>query len=270
MRPERNASMPQLTQQDKISMLKRLVKNIEQWEFRSRFGSPDISVGSPIFQEWRKNALKAIELIFGEYSHYVGEFNDIEYSDLYTALLHNEAAKKEKFWRGIGSVKKRLQAAIREIDQAKHSSDSQRAATDKARQPPAIFIGHGRSPMWLAVKSFLENDCGLSVVSFESKSRTSESIVSILEGMLDQVGFAVIVLTAEDATADGHVRARQNVIHETGLAQGKLGFTRVVILKQDTVEDLTNLAGLQYISFRDRIEQSFYDLGRVLKREGML
>ena len=43
----------------------------------------------------------------------------------------------------------------------------------------------------------------------------------------------------------------------------------MVILKQEGVEELSNLAGLQYISFKDRIENAFYDFGRVLKREGL-
>jgi predicted nucleotide-binding protein len=134
---------------------------------------------------------------------------------------------------------------------------------------PFVFIGHGGSPLWLAVKSYLE-ESGLKTIHFESESRASESVVSILDKMLGKASFAVIVLTAEDKTVDGQLRARQNVVHETGLAQGKLGFSKVVILRQDGVEEITNLSGLQYISFASRIEQGFYDLDRALKREGLL
>jgi hypothetical protein len=66
-------------------------------------------------------------------------------------------------------------------------------------------------------------------------------------------------------------RARQNVIHEAGLFQGRLGFRRAVLLKQDGLEDFTNVHGLQYIGFSgDRIDQTFFELGRVLKRERLL
>ena len=64
-----------------------------------------------------------------------------------------------------------LQEMIKEIDQDTHSST--RAATSgesSQASAPAVFIGQGRSPLWLAVKSFLENDCGLHVVSFESEA----------------------------------------------------------------------------------------------------
>ena len=253
-------------------MLRRLIKTIEKWEFgktlgmRFMFGKSDLSASSPAFEEWRKKALGAIALIFGEHSHYVADFNDIEYSDLYTALLQSEKAAEARFWDGVSLAKNMLLAMIVEIEGAKDGSPVNPRGTSAG----PVFIGHGRNPLWLAVRSYLEKDCGLQVICFESESRTSKSVVSVLEQILLQVGFAVIILTAEDATADGQLRARQNVIHETGLAQGRLGFNKVVILKQDGVEELTNLGGLQYLSFKDRIEQSFYDLGKVLKREGLL
>jgi predicted nucleotide-binding protein len=89
--------------------------------------------------------------------------------------------------------------------------------------------------------------------------------------MLSQATFAVLILTAEDETALGEKRARQNVIHEAGLFQGKLGFRRAILLRQEGTEEFSNVAGLQYISFNgDRIEQAFYEFQRVLKREGII
>jgi predicted nucleotide-binding protein len=134
-----------------------------------------------------------------------------------------------------------------------------------------VFIGHGRSRLWARVKVYLEDELGLATVSYESESRVGESIVPILEKMLDQATFAVLILTAEDETAEGSKRARQNVIHEAGLFQGRLGFKKAVLLGQEGLERFTNVDGLQYIGFHgEQIEQSFYELQKVLKREGML
>jgi len=134
-----------------------------------------------------------------------------------------------------------------------------------------IFIGHGRSKLWARLKIYLEDELRLPTITYESESRVGESIVPTLEKMLDQATFAVLVLTAEDETAEGSRRARQNVIHEAGLFQGRLGFKRAVMLKQEGLENFTNVEGLQYIGFSgDQIEQTFYDLQRVLKREGLL
>jgi len=141
----------------------------------------------------------------------------------------------------------------------------------QAVSSPCIFIGHGRSKLWARLKMYLEDELGLATITYESESRVGKSIVPILEEMLDKATFAVLVLTAEDETVEGSRRARQNVIHEAGLFQGRLGFKRAVILRQEGLEDFTNVEGLQYIGFsEDQIEQTFYELQRVLKREGML
>jgi predicted nucleotide-binding protein len=139
-----------------------------------------------------------------------------------------------------------------------------------ASTPPArsnIFIGHGRSKLWARVQVFLESELGLDVLTYESDSRVSEQIISVLEGFLNSAAVAVLIMTAEDETAEGTIRARQNVIHEVGLFQGRLGFEKVIILKQDTVEPFTNIAGLQYINFKDNdIELAFLELQRKLKK----
>jgi predicted nucleotide-binding protein len=133
-----------------------------------------------------------------------------------------------------------------------------------------VFIGHGRSKLWARVQVFLKDDLNLKTLTFEDESRTSESIVNILGEFLDKSSIAILILTAEDESAEGKLRARQNVVHEAGLFQGRLGFDKVIILKQEGVEEFTNIAGLQYIPFSgDNIEQCFYELQRKLKKIGM-
>ena len=118
---------------------------------------------------------------------------------------------------------------------------------------------------------FLEDELGLATVTYESEPRTGESIVPVLERMLDQATFAVLVLTAEDETPEGVWHARQNVVHEAGLFRGRLGFKRAVLLVQDGVEPFSNVHGLQHIPFAgENVEQTFYELERVLKRERQL
>jgi predicted nucleotide-binding protein len=86
--------------------------------------------------------------------------------------------------------------------------------------------------------------------------------------MIQKSSFALLVLTAEDEQGDGHFRARQNVIHEAGLFQGKLGFPRAIILLEEGVENLSNLDGVQYINFKqNNIRETFGDVVATIKRE---
>jgi CheY-like chemotaxis protein len=134
-----------------------------------------------------------------------------------------------------------------------------------------VFIGHGRSPLWARAQIFLEKELGLTAFSYESETHVGESIVPVLESLAERADFAVLILTAEDETAVGAKRARQNVIHEAGLFQGKLGFRKAVLILQEGLEGFTNIEGLQAILFSgDRIDQTFFELQRVLKREKIL
>lgn len=133
-----------------------------------------------------------------------------------------------------------------------------------------IFIGHGRSKLWARLQLFLQDNLKINTLTFETNSHASESIVNILDEFLNESSFAILIMTAEDETIDGKVRARQNVIHEAGLFQGRLGFDKVIILKQEETEEFTNISGLQYISFsKDNIEQCFYELQKKLKQSGI-
>jgi len=129
-----------------------------------------------------------------------------------------------------------------------------------------VFLGHGRSLLWNRVHRFLKDELSLKVIDFETESRASSHIVDILKQFLDECNFAVIVMTAEDATANGQIRSRQNVIHEIGLFQGRHGFDRVLIFQQEKVEGFSNIAGLQTIKFKDKPEDGFYELRRALEK----
>jgi hypothetical protein len=93
-----------------------------------------------------------------------------------------------------------------------------------------VFIGHGHSLVWRELKDFLEDRLGLSVDEFNRVPVAGIATSARLSDMLDAAVFAFLVMTAEDEQADGKVRARENVVHEVGLFQGRLGFARAIVL----------------------------------------
>lgn len=134
--------------------------------------------------------------------------------------------------------------------------------------PPNIFIGHGRSDQWRQLKDHLQDQHEYKVEAYESGARAGHAVRDILDELMQSASFAILVMTGEDETADGALRARQNVVHETGLFQGRLGFSRAVVLEEEGVETFSNLAGIQTIRFsKDRIRETFGDVLGVLHRE---
>lgn len=138
-------------------------------------------------------------------------------------------------------------------------------------KPPCVFIGHGRSKLWAVLERHVEKELGVPTTEYESAGRAGKVTVAVLEEMLDKATFAILVLTADDETADGGKRARQNVVHEAGLFQGRLGFDKAVLMIQDGVEEFSNIHGLQHIKFAgDSIEGAFHQLRRAMEGAGVL
>lgn len=134
-----------------------------------------------------------------------------------------------------------------------------------------IFIGHGRSPVWRELKDFLVERLGLPWDEFNRVPVPGISNKERLSAMLDGSCFAFILLTAEDQQVDGGARARQNVVHEAGLFQGRLGFERAIILLEDGCEPFSNIEGIGQLRFpAGQISTCFEAVRAVLEREGII
>jgi len=133
---------------------------------------------------------------------------------------------------------------------------------------PKIFIGHGRSEAWRDLKDHLHERHAYEIEAYEIGARAGHAVRDILQDMLSSSAFALLVMTGEDSTADGGLRARQNVVHEAGLFQGRLGFPRAVVLIEDETESFSNIEGIEQIRFaRGRIRETFGDVLATLRRE---
>lgn len=133
-----------------------------------------------------------------------------------------------------------------------------------------IFIGHGHSREWKELRDFLQNDLNLECDAFEDGPIVGKSIKERLEEMLEDASFAFLVMTAEDEHKDTSKHARENVIHEVGLFQGKLGFERAVILLEKDCAEFSNKSGIVHISFRPgEIREKFWEIKEILQEAGI-
>lgn len=133
-----------------------------------------------------------------------------------------------------------------------------------------IFIGHGGAAVWKDLRDFLERRLCLITDEFNREPVAGLSTKEVLERMLADACFAFLVMTGEDAI-DGKTRARENVVHEVGLFQGRLGFQRAIVLLEDGCSEFSNIHGLSQIGFpKGNILAVSEDLRRVLERERLL
>lgn len=146
--------------------------------------------------------------------------------------------------------------------------DAERRSGDR---PPGIFISHGTNPEWFAVQRFVEDRFDAPVYCFESASWGGHQVSDALNKYLEQCSMSVCVLTAEDVTDDGRRFARQNVIHEVGLFQGRHGFDRVILLVEENCDFIPRAAIPYTIYFpHNRIDRAFYELAERIRDLGFI
>lgn len=134
-----------------------------------------------------------------------------------------------------------------------------------------VFIGHGRSHAWRDLKDFLQDRLRLPWDEFNRVPVAGVTNIARLSEMLDAAAIAFLVMTAEDEMSDGAIRARMNVVHEAGLFQGRLGFSRAIVMLEEGCEEFSNIDGLGQIRFpKGNISAAFEEVRRVLEREGLI
>lgn len=154
---------------------------------------------------------------------------------------------------------------------ATHLTKGEQRTRKKQEIGTNVFIGHGRSLIWKDLKDFIQDRLGLPWDEFNRVPVAGVTNIARLSQMLDDAAIAFLILTAEDEQIDGKLRARMNVIHEAGLFQGKLGFTRAILMLEEGCEEFSNIQGLGQIRFpKGNIKAAFESVREVLEREEML
>ena len=134
-----------------------------------------------------------------------------------------------------------------------------------------VFIGHGgNSNEYLKLALWLTK-CGLEWEVFTTEPTAGLSTKERLLQMLDNARMAFLVMTPEDESANGAMTARANVIHEVGLFQGRLGWTRAIVLLEEGCEEFSNIEGLGQIRYpKGNLDAALEEIRQVLIREGIL
>lgn len=137
-----------------------------------------------------------------------------------------------------------------------------------------VFIVHGHNE---EVKEKVYNVLlrwKLDPVVLHEKANLGQAIIEKFESNSEDVGFAIILLTADDlgrlnekdtGEKDNQPRARQNVIFEMGYFMAKLSRSRVFLLLEDGVEKPSDLGGIVYTPLKKGWEN---ELSRELRACG--
>jgi len=133
-------------------------------------------------------------------------------------------------FQSLASNRSRLREMASTLRNVIESISLQEAEQLDPNKSTSVFIGHGRSAQWRILKDFIGERLDLQYEEFNRISVAGINTQERLTEMLDRCGFAFLVLAGEDLHGDGSLHARENVIHEAGLFQGRLGWRKAIVL----------------------------------------
>jgi len=163
-------------------------------------------------------------------------------------------------WQGRASkTKERVTSIIASKgDMAAPSPEAEPA--DRHEYSNRVFIVYGHDTQAREQLELLLRRLKLEPVVLQNVPSAGQTIIEKLEAC-SNVTFACVLLTPDD---EGHMagqpekkrpRARQNVVLELGMFLAKLGRKRVAILHKGDVELPSDIHGLLYIPFRERVDE---------------
>lgn len=115
----------------------------------------------------------------------------------------------------------------------------------------------------------------LEPIILDQQASAGQTIIEKLEEYGSDVGYAIVLATPDDegkakTEAELKPRVRQNVVLEMGMFLAKLGREKVAILLKETpnFEKPSDIQGLVYIPYQNRVDDVAISLIRELARQG--
>lgn len=139
-----------------------------------------------------------------------------------------------------------------------------------------VFVVYGHDEIARTQLEALLRRWDLEPIILDQQASAGQTIIEKLEECSSDVGYAIVLATPDDdgkAKNDStyKTRVRQNVVLELGMFLAKLGREKVAILlkEAENFEKPSDIQGLIYIPFKDKVDEVALNLIRELSRQGI-
>lgn len=191
----------------------------------------------------------------------ITEIKDIQYGK---CICLSNGGKVNCFNTGKYNVQGKAQGEVKAILEGKLLSDNRK-----------IFVVYGHDDIARTQLEALLRRWDLEPIILDQQASGGQTIIEKLEEYGADVGYAIVLATPDD---DGKSksemayksRVRQNVVLELGMFLAKLGRERVAILLKEATdfEKPSDIHGLIYIPFQNKVDEVAISLIRELSRQG--
>lgn len=138
-----------------------------------------------------------------------------------------------------------------------------------------VFVVYGHDDIARTQLEALLRRWDLDPIILDQQASGGQTIIEKLEEYGSDIGYAIVLATPDDEgkakTEENYKsRVRQNVVLELGMFLSKLGRERVAILLKESVdfEKPSDIQGLIYIPFQNKVDEVSISLIRELSRQG--
>jgi CheY-like chemotaxis protein len=184
---------------DKVKEAKRVEKEVEKLSEELKHKAKELNAND----HSRTLGIDLMERIYEHFKHQRPEFPMYAYTSKGPFLLERKEWKKLSKFGAEMLLKNRISA---EDERYEIDGDIQIRKQNARR----IFIGHGGSADWKTLRTFLVNKLKLEYEEFNRVSAAGLNTQQRLTEMLENCGFALLVLTGEDVHKNTTMHAREN------------------------------------------------------------
>lgn len=256
---------------DKITFLVRQIQNSEYRTFRSTvaqlftYMSSEIK-DNPVYDKYENDRERWTNWPTTDetsFRHGQWEFPDnLDDAKSLSYNIYKSVATNEKNWadnfafglfrqKSLGDNFYKLNSAFmgyfgQALEEIVNANPEFEDSTPKTTNNKTAFIIHGHDNELKTEVQLLLKRAGVSSIVLHEQADKGRTIIDKIIGETQIAGYAIALLTPDDLTQHGNIRARQNVILEVGFFLGLLGKERLRMIVKGEVEIPSDLQGILY------------------------
>ena len=216
-----------------------------------------VRTSSQEFISWKTRAERFLRTHYGENSKEVVDFRNTHFSLMIYTFNETESDYIEACKSGLLTSKAVFGVYLDELKEKDSVQDNKAMRINNVR-PNKIFIVHGHDDALKQEVARIVEKQGLDAVILSEQANHGKTIIEKFEENTD-VGAAICLFTGDDygraikddkgeetKPANDRLRARQNVVFESGYFMGRLGREKVILIANPEIEIPSDLQGVVY------------------------
>ncbi len=216
-----------------------------------------VRTSSQEFISWKTRAERFLRTHYGENSKEVVDFRNTHFSLMIYTFNETESDYIEACKSGLLTSKAVFGVYLDELKEKDSVQDNKAMRINNVR-PNKIFIVHGHDDALKQEVARIVEKQGLEAVILSEQANHGKTIIEKFEENTD-VGAAICLFTGDDygraikddkgeetKPANDRLRARQNVVFESGYFMGRLGREKVILIANPEIEIPSDLQGVVY------------------------